>query len=82
MNPQIVVIDGVQYELATIPQHVLQLMQALGEAQKNLGTKQLEVVTYTHAVISMSQQLKGALSVIPPYVPPAPEEEDADVSED
>jgi microcystin-dependent protein len=81
-------IDGVEYNAASIPQHVYQLFDALDRAQKMQTEKQSELLIVNHAVASLAAQVRGAMSVIPPYVPPAPasapEKEDApeDVPQD
>lgn len=69
MTPQLITIDGVHYEASSVPQHVLHLLVALNEAQRGQATKQAELLVYNHAVSSISQQLRGAMSVIPPYMP-------------
>lgn len=71
MPENIITIDGLNYDMATIPPHVLQLIDALGRAQRIQHEKQTELLLYNHAVTSISQQVRGALSVIPPFAPEA-----------
>lgn len=68
----IVAIDGVQYAASSIPQHVYQLIEAFSRAQKMQAEKQTDLLVVNHAVASLASQVRGAMSVIPPYVPPAP----------
>lgn len=72
------VIDGVKYDPSSIPTHVYQLIEAFTRAQKMQNEKQSELLVVNHAVASLAAQVRGAMSVIPPYI----EQDNADVRED
>ena len=83
MDNNLVTIDGVQYAASSIPQHVFQLIEAFGRAQKMQQEKQSELLVVNHAVASLAAQVRGAMSVIPPYATPLAEQEaEYDVRED
>lgn len=71
------VIDGVKYDPAAIPKHVYQLIEAFSRAQKMQTEKQTELLVINHAVASLASQVRGAMSVIPPYL----EQDNNDVRE-
>lgn len=66
---ELITIDGVQYDPRMVPQHVLHLLGAFRKAADLQAEKQSELLVYNHAVQSLSAQVRGAMSVIPPYVP-------------
>jgi len=82
MEPQLIQIDGVTYDASKIPGHIIQLLDALRKAQAMAAEKQTELLVANYAVDAISGRVRGAMSVIPPYVAPSPEPEDADVPED
>lgn len=75
---ELTVIDGVKYDPASIPQHVYQLIGAFSRAQTMQNEKQSELLVINHAVASLAAQVRGAMSVIPPYL----EQDSDDVRED
>lgn len=79
----IVTIDGIQYDAATIPPSVINVINTLSKAQQMKAEKEADLLIFNTAVNALSQQLRGALAVIPQYVPTPPvEENQEDVHKD
>ena len=73
-------IDGLQYKAEDIPAHVLQLFDALRKAQTMAAEKQAELLVANYAVDAISSRVRGAMSVIPPYIPEPEANESKDQS--
>lgn len=74
----LVTIDGIKYDPESIPQHVAQLFSAFTHVQKMQADLQSQLLVANHAHASLAAQIRGAMSVIPPYA----EQDSGDVRED